>query len=210
MNITKTIMNITVASAMMMPFSACQQTQRENPLLQESTLPFGAPDFSKIEYADYMPAFEAAIAQNRENIAKIVENQDSATFENTILPFEDSGRMLDRVSRTFFALVSADKTPEIADIEKQVRPMLTDLENEISFNKQLFERIRQVYDKEYQTLQGEDQKLLEEIYKSFVRRGALLPDDKMERMKEINLRISDLQQQWAPCCLTPPTMPWCG
>ncbi len=196
MNITKTIMNITVASAMMMPFSACQQTQRENPLLQESTLPFGAPDFSKIEYADYMPAFEAAIAQNRENIAKIVENQDSATFENTILPFEDSGRMLDRVSRTFFALVSADKTPEIADIEKQVRPMLTDLENEISFNKQLFERIRQVYDKEYQTLQGEDQKLLEEIYKSFVRRGALLPDDKMERMKEINLRISDLQQQW--------------
>ncbi len=196
MNITKTLMNITVASAMMMSFSACQQASRENPLLQESTLPFGAPDFSKIEYDDYMPAFEAAIAQNRENIAKIVENQDSATFENTILPFEDSGRMLDRVSRTFFALVSADKTPEIADIEKQVRPMLTDLENEISFNKQLFERIRQVYDKEYQTLQGEDQKLLEEIYKSFVRRGALLPDDKMERMKEINLRISDLQQQW--------------
>ena len=74
--------------------------------------------------------------------------------------------------------------------------MLTDLGNEISFNKALFERIRQVYDKEYATLEGEDKKLTEEIYKEFVRQGALLPDDKMERMKEINLRISDLQQQW--------------
>jgi peptidyl-dipeptidase Dcp len=74
--------------------------------------------------------------------------------------------------------------------------MLTDLENEISFNKQLFERIKQVYDREHDTLQGEDQKLLEEIYKDFVRKGALLPDDKMARMKEINLRISDLQTQW--------------
>ena len=74
--------------------------------------------------------------------------------------------------------------------------MATDLENEISFNKPLFERIRQVYDRQYDKLTGEDQKLLEETYKSFVRRGALLSDDKMERMKEINLRISDLQTQW--------------
>ena len=74
--------------------------------------------------------------------------------------------------------------------------MLTDLENEISFNKALFDRIKQVYDKEYETLQGEDKKLLEETYKEFVRKGALLPADKMERMKAINLRISDLQTQW--------------
>ena len=74
--------------------------------------------------------------------------------------------------------------------------MLTDLENEIAFNKALFERIRQVYDKQHDSLKGEDQKLLEEIYKYFVRKGALLPEDKMKRMKEINLRISDLQQQW--------------
>ena len=74
--------------------------------------------------------------------------------------------------------------------------MLTDLENEISFNKALFERIRQVYEREYDSLQGEDKKLLEETYKEFVRKGALLPEDKMARMKEINMRISDLQQQW--------------
>ena len=185
-----------VLSTSMMQLTSCQQAQRENPLLQESTLPFGAPDFSKIQPTDYLPAFEAAIQQNRDEIANIVENQDSATFENTILAFEESGKTLDRVSRVFFAIVEADKTDAISEIEKKVQPMLTDLENEISFNKALFERIRQVYDRDHDALQGEDQKLLEETYKDFVRKGALLPDDKMARMKEINLRISELQTQW--------------
>ena len=189
-------MSVGVASALTMQFSACQQAQRENPLLQESTIAFGAPDFSKIQTSDYLPAFETAIQQTRDNIQKIVESEDSATFENTILAYEESGRLLDHVSRIFFALTEAEKTPEIGDIEKKVQPMLTELENEISFNKPLFERIRQVYDKQHDTLTGEDQKLLEDIYKDFVRNGALLPDDKMERMKAINLRISDLQQQW--------------
>ena len=187
---------------MMMPFSACQKTQRENPLLQESTLPFGAPDFTKIQTGDYLPAFEFAIQQTRDNIQAIVDNTDSATFENTILAYEESGRLLDRVSRVFFALTEADKTPEIGEIEKKVQPMLTDLQNEIAFNKPLFERIKKVHDNEYSHdnsylgLTGEDRKLTDEIYKDFVRQGALLPDDKMARMKEINLRISDLQQQW--------------
>jgi len=196
MKLTKTLMAIAIASALTMQMSSCQQTQRENPLLQESEVPFGAPDFSKIQTSDYLPAFEAAFQQTRDNIAKIVENQDSATFENTILALEESDRLLDRVSRVFFALTEAEKTPEIGEIEKKVQPMLTDLENEISFNKPLFERIRQVYEKEHDTLTGEDQKLLEETYKRFVRKGAMLSDDKMKRMKEINLRISDLQTQW--------------
>ena len=196
MNMKKTIMTLTVASAMMMPFTACQQAQRENPLLVESQLPFGAPDFNKIEVTDYMPAFDAAIAEKRENSKAIVESQDSATFENTIVALEESGRSLDRVCRVFFALTEADKTEAIGEIEKKVMPLLTELDNEISFNSQLFERIKQVYDREHDALQGEDQKLLEETYKDFVRKGALLPEDKMARMKEINLRISDLQQQW--------------
>ena len=181
---------------MMLTFNSCQQTSRENPLLAESSLPFGAPDFSKIQVTDYMPAFEAAMQQTRDNIQAIVDNQDSATFENTILPFEDSGRQLARVASVFFALTEADKSEEISEIEKKVQPMLTDLQNEISFNKELFARIKQVYDKQHDSLTGEDQKLLEEIYKDFVRKGALLSDDKMARMKEINLRISELQQQW--------------
>ena len=194
--IKKTILTLSIASAMMMSFTACEQTQRENPLLVESELPFGAPDFSKIQVTDYMPAFLKAMEQKREAIKQITENEDSATFENTILAYENSGRLLDRVSRVFFALTEADKTDEIGEIEKTVQPLLTDLENEISFNKPLFERIKKVYDTQHESLQGEDKKLLEEIYKDFVRKGALLSDDKMARMKEINLRISELQQQW--------------
>ena len=185
-----------MASAIMLTFNACQQTSHENPFLAESSLPFGVVDFSKIQVTDYMSAFESAMQQTRNNIQAIVDNQDSATFENTILPFEDSGRQLARVSAVFFALIEADKSEELSEIEKTVKPLLTDLQNEISFNKQLFQRIKQVYDKQHDTLTGEDQKLLEEIYKDFVRKGALLSDEKMARMKEINLRISDLQQQW--------------
>ena len=194
---TKTILTLGLTSALTM-LTACknQNVPTDNPLLQESTLPFGAPDFSKIQTDHYLPALEAGMAQQREKIARIVENEDTPTFQNTILAYEESDVLLDRVSRIFFALTNADKTSEIGEIEKQVTPMLTDLENEIMFNKQLFERIKYVYDHERDSLQGEDQKLLDEIYKSFVRKGALLPDDKMARMKEINLRISDLQQQW--------------
>ena len=164
-------------------------------------MPYGAPDFSKIKTSDYLPAFESAIQEQREKIAAIVDNPDSATFENTILAYEESSRMVDHVSRVFFALTEAEKTPEITEIEKAVMPMLTELENEISFNMPLFERIRQVYDRDHETLQGEEQKLLEETYKEFVRKGALLPGDKKERMKAINLRITDLQQQWGDLLL---------
>ncbi len=193
---TKTIIAIGMTSAMMLSNTSCQQSSRENPLLAESSLPFGAPDFSKIQVTDYAPAFQQAMEETRKNIQAIVDCKDSATFENTILPYEDSGKSLARVSSVFFALVEADKSQELSEIEKTVKPLLTDLQNEISFNKPLFERIKTVYDKQHDSLTGEDQKLLEEIYKDFVRKGALLSDDKMARMKEINLRISDLQQQW--------------
>ena len=195
------IMTLAISAALTSAVSSCQQAQRNNPLLEESQLPYGAPDFSKIKTTDYLPAFETAIQQQRDNIAAIVSNPDSATFENTILAYEESGRLVDKVGRVFFALTEADKTPELTEIEKKVMPMLTELENEITFNVPLFERIRQVYDREHETLQGEEQKLLEETYKEFVRKGALLSDEKKERMKAINLRITDLQQQWGDLLL---------
>ena len=190
-------MLVTGIAAGMMNLSACQQkATNSNPLLQESSLPYGAPDFSKIKVADYLPAFEAAIQEMRDDIQKIVSNSEAPTFDNTILAYEESGRTLDRVSRIFFALTNADKTAELGEVEKKVTPLLTDLSNEVSFNKALFQRIKSVYDNKLDDLQGEQRKLTEEIYKDFVRKGALLPDDKMARMKEINLRINDLQQQW--------------
>ncbi len=168
----------------------------QNPLLMKSTLPYGAPDFSRIKEADYLPAIEAAIKNKRDNIQKIVDNKKKPTFQNTILAFEESGALLDRVCNVFFALTNADKTPVIGDTEEKVMPMLTDLDNETAFNQKLFERIKYVYDNELNKLKGEDRRLTEETYKSFVRSGALLSAEKMARMKEINLRISELQQQW--------------
>ncbi|MBR2101989.1 MAG: M3 family metallopeptidase [Prevotella sp.] len=176
--------------------AASAAPQRENPLLKISQLPFHAPDFSAILPSDYLPAMQEAIAQKREEVKRIVDNKQKATFENTVLAFEKSGVLLDCITNVFFALCSADKTPEIADTEKKVTPLLTELENEIAFNKPLFQRIKYVYDHELPSLKGEDKKLTEEIYKQFVRDGALLSEEKMARMKEINLRISDLQQQW--------------
>ena len=128
------IMTLAISAALTSAVSSCQQAQRNNPLLEESQLPYGAPDFSKIKTTDYLPAFETAIQQQRDNIAAIVSNPDSATFENTILAYEESGRLVDKVGRVFFALTEADKTPELTEIEKKVMPMLTELENEISFN----------------------------------------------------------------------------
>ena len=200
MKINKSFLTLGLATALLqMPATASAQgsgASRQNPLLQKSTLPFGAPDFSRIQDTDYLPAIEAAIKQQRENIKKIVDNKKKATFQNTILAFEESGVLLDNVTNIFFGLTSAHKTPIIAQTEEKAMTMLVDLENEISFNKPLFERIKYVYDNEYKKLKGEDLRLTEEIYKSFVRSGALLPAEKMERMKQINSRLSELEQQW--------------
>ena len=150
----------------------------------------------QIYLSDYLPAFEAGIKEQRANIQKIISNKKKPTFQNTILAYENSGMLLDRVSNVFFGLTSAHKTPGIAEAQKKVMPLLTDLDNEISFNQKLFERIKYVYDHEYSKLKGEDKRLTEVIYKGFVRSGALLSPEKMERMKQINTRISDLQEQF--------------
>ena len=200
MKLNKTFLTLGLAATLLqMPTSSFAQNaggKRQNPLLVKSSLPFGAPDFNKIQESDYLPAFEAGIKEQRANIQKIISNKKKPTFQNTILAYENSGRLLDRVSNVFFGLTSAHKTPGIAEAQKKVMPLLTDLDNEISFNQKLFERIKYVYDHEYSKLKGEDKRLTEVIYKGFVRSGALLSPEKMERMKQINSRISDLQEQF--------------
>ncbi len=200
MKLNKTFLTLGLAATLLqMPTSSFAQNaggKRQNPLLVKSSLPFGAPDFSKIQESDYLPAFEAGIKEQRANIQKIISNKKKPTFLNTILAYENSGMLLDRVSNVFFGLTSAHKTPGIAEAQKKVMPLLTDLDNEISFNQKLFERIKYVYDHEYNKLKGEDKRLTEVIYKGFVRSGALLSPEKMERMKQINTRISDLQEQF--------------
>ena len=95
----KPFLYLTIAAAMIQ-LSACKNagTSSDNPLLQESSLPFGAPDFSKIQVTDYLPALEAAIEQARDEVNLIADNEEAPTFDNTILAFDESGKTLDRVS----------------------------------------------------------------------------------------------------------------
>ena len=167
-----------------------------NSLMEQSTLPFNAPDFSRIKENDYLPAIRAAIAEQRAEIKKITDNKQKPTFVNTILAYERSGKNLERVSNIYYALVSADKTPAIEKAQGEIVPLMTDFENEIKFNQKFFQRVKYVYDHEYTKLTGEDKKLLEVVYKSFTHAGALLPKEKMARMQEINKELAKLQQEF--------------
>lgn len=167
-----------------------------NSLMKQSTLPFNAPDFSRIKENDYLPAIRAAIAEQRAEIKKITDNKQKPTFVNTILAYERSGKNLERVSNIYYALVSADKTPAIEKAQGEIVPLMTDFENEIQFNQKFFQRVKYVYDHEYTRLTGEDKKLLEVVYKSFTHAGALLPKEKMARMQEINKELAKLQQEF--------------
>ena len=167
-----------------------------NSLMKQSTLPFNAPDFSRIKENDYLPAIRAAIAEQRAEIKKITDNKQKPAFVNTILAYERSGKNLERVSNIYYALVSADKTPAIEKAQGEIVPLMTDFENEIKFNQKFFQRVKYVYDHEYTKLTGEDKKLLEVVYKSFTHAGALLPKEKMARMQEINKELAKLQQEF--------------
>ena len=167
-----------------------------NSLMKQSTLPFNAPDFSKIKGNDYLPAIRTAIDEQRAEIKKITDNKQKPTFTNTILAYERSGKNLERISNIFYALVSADKTPEIEKAQGTIVPLMTDFENEIKFNQKFFQRVKYVYDHEYTKLTGEDKKLLEVVYKSFTHAGALLPKEKMARMQVINKELATLQQEF--------------
>ena len=167
-----------------------------NSLMKQSTLPYNAPDFSKIKSEDYLPAFQAAIAAQRREIKQITDNRQKPTFANTILAYERSGQMLNRVTGISLCVAGADKTPDLEKAEAAIIPMMTDFENEIQFNQKFFQRIKYVYDHELNQLKGEDKKLLEEVYKSFTHAGALLPKEKMARMQEINSQLAKLQQDF--------------
>ncbi len=168
-----------IAGAALALISSC--TMKNNPLLTESTAPFGAPQFDKIENEHYLPAFEAGIAEAKAEIDAIVANPDEPTFENTIEAMEYSGETLDRVAGIFYNLMEADTDDEMQAIAEQVAPMLTEYSMYVSLNEPLFERVKAVYEKKDGLGLDKDQmKLLEDNYKSFVRGGANLSAEDKE------------------------------
>ena len=156
----------------------CSCNSMENPLLKESSAPFGAPEFDKIKNEHYLPAFEAGIAEAKAEIDAIVANQEEPTFENTIEAMEVSGQTLNNVAGIFFNLMEANTNDEMQEIAEKVSPMLTEYSMYVSLKADLCQRVKAVYEKKDELGLAPDQmKLLEDNYKSFVRGGANLSDE---------------------------------
>ena len=150
----------------------------ENPLLTESTAPFGAPEIDKIKTEHYLPAFEAAIAEAKAEVDAIVANTEEPTFENTIEAMEYSGKTLNTVAGIFYNLMEANTDHQMQAVAEQIAPMMTEFSMYVSLNQDLFQRVKAVYEKRNELGLAQDQmKLLEDNYKSFVRGGANLSDE---------------------------------
>ena len=153
--------------------TACNM--QNNPLLTESPLPYGAPQFDKIQNSHYLPAFQQAFKEGKKEIDAIVANPDAPTFQNTIEALEYAGSAVNKVGSIFYNLLEADASDELQDIAQKVAPMETEYSMYISLNEQLFQRIKTVYDQRLSLKLDPDQlKLLEDTYKSFQRSGANL------------------------------------
>ena len=176
----------------------CSCNSMENPLLRESSAPFGAPEFDKIKNEHYLPAFEAGIAKAKAEIDAIVSNQEEPTFENTIEAMEVAGQTLNNVAGIFFNLMEADTDDEMQQIAEQVSPMLTDYSMYVSLNAELFKRVKTVYEKRHELGLAPDQmKLLEDNYKSFVRGGANLSDEEKELYSKWSEELSLITLQFS-------------
>ncbi|MDD2511778.1 MAG: M3 family metallopeptidase [Proteiniphilum sp.] len=171
--------------------------------LSEFDTPYGAPPFDKISVEDYVPAFEAGMAQQEKEIDAIVNNPDAPTFENTMLALDNSGSILERVSSVFYGLEGTDTNEKMQQIKEEMSPKLTAHSDNISLNEKLFERIKTLYDNAASLdLTPEQFRLLEVNYKNFVRSGIMLDKAGKERLREINKQLSALTIQFNNNVLT--------
>jgi len=162
-----------------------------NILTEKFSTPYHSAPFNQIKNEDYLPAFKELIQKSEEEINAIVNNPEEPTFENTIEALAFSGEQLDVASNIFFNLNSAETSDELQQIAQEVSPILTEYSSKISQNEALFNKIKKVYDeKEKYNLNEEQQMLLNETYKGFVRSGALLNEEDKEKLKKISMDLS--------------------
>ena len=176
--------------------TACQTNSlQDNPLLTESTLDYQAPDFSKIRPEHFVPAIKEGIRLQLAEIDSITNNTAAPTFENTVLAYEKSGRVLARATSILSGLVGANGTEELQKIDEETTPLLSDHQDALLLNEKLFARIKAVYEAR-QSLQGEDLRLTELLYEQFVHEGALLSDADKATLKKLNSEIAVLQPKF--------------
>ena len=179
---------ILAACAIAAALTSCKM---ENPLLTESPLPYGAPQFDKIKVEHYKPAFEKGIEEGKAEVDAIVNNPDAPTFENTIEALEFAGATLNRVASIFYNILEADTNEQMQALAEEISPMMTEFSMYVSLNEALFARVKAVYDqKDSLGLNTEQMRLLDNKYKSFVRGGALLQGEDKEKYSKISEELS--------------------
>src|SRR6476660_1532008 len=176
----------------------------DNPLLVESVLPYHLPPFDKIKDEHFVPATEAGMQEQLREVDVIAANAEKATFDNTVIALERTGRLLDRAQRTFSNLNAADTNPTRQKIETELAPKLSAHHDAILLNSKLFARVQELYSNREKFaaanpsggglgLDPESAYLLERYYKDFVRAGAKLSDSEKQKLKEINAELAKLQ-----------------
>lgn len=154
---------------------------------------FNTAPFSKVKNEDFLPGIKEEISKTRTEIDEITSNKEIPNFKNTIEALEFTGEQLDRVTSIFFNLNGAETNEEIQKIAQEVSPLLSDFGNDIRLNKSLFERVKSVYEnKKTLDLTAEQNTLLDKKYKSFSRNGANLPEEKKNKLREIDKELSKL------------------
>lgn len=169
----------------------------DNPFAAASTLPFQAPPFDRIKDADYLPAFEAGMRAQLDEIAAIANDKAAPTFDNTLVAMEKSGRLLARVAGAFGVVSSANTNDTLQKVQEDIAPRLAAHSDAIHFNAKLFARIKAVYDQRATLkLDPESLRLLEVTYREFVHAGAQLSAADQARLKQLNGEESSLSAQY--------------
>lgn len=184
---------LAAAGAILCLLSSCDN--KMNPLLTDSTLPYGAPQFDKIKTEHYLPAFEQAITEAKAEIDAIVNNPDAPTFENTIAALDEAGGRLNDAAGIFYNLMEADTNDQMQDIAEKVSPMMTEYSMYVSLNEPLFARVKAVHESAG-GLEPDQARLLEKTWKSFVRSGANLGAEDKETYSKLSEQLSLLTLQY--------------
>ena len=173
---------------------SCNNANTENPLLSEWNTPFGIPPFEQVKPEHYMPAYLEAMRQEKAEIEAIVNNPEAPTFENTIVAYDNSGELLNRISTVFSSDNSVNSNDQLRAIAKELSPLTSAHSSEISLNEGLFQRVKAVYDmRDSLNLRPDQMRLLTEMYKGFERNGANLSPEKKAELKVVNAELAALQ-----------------
>ena len=183
-----------LVAALAVALSSNMMAQVSNPLLNEFDTPFQIAPFEKITIDNYREAILKGLDEDKKEVEAIIKNPAAPNFENTIAALDQSGKLLDKAESTFSPISSSNSTEATRALQKELSPLFSAHSDDIYLNPKLFTKVKQVYDNQKKfNLNKEQKRVLEKIYKRFVRSGANLSDDKKEQLRKLNTEISMLQ-----------------